>query len=93
VGQHCGRAERGILTDEAFQDHYEGEWDSLEDYVEYVLQETDFYRSLDEALERVPEDLRRHVKVDLEGIAEEWEQGLYVAEAPGGMVWVFDARA
>jgi antirestriction protein len=89
-----GEQSEELLTDEAFQDHYEGEWDSLEDYVEYVLQETDFYRTLDEALERaVPEDLRRHVKVDLEGIAEEWEQGLYVVDGPGGKVWVFDARA
>jgi antirestriction protein len=87
-----GEQSEELLTDEAFQDHYEGEWDSLEDYVEYMLQETDFYRSLDEALERVPEDLRRHVKVDLEGIAEEWEQGLYVVEAPGGRVWVFEVR-
>jgi antirestriction protein len=88
-----GEQSEELLTDEAFQDHYLGEWDSTEDYVEYVLQETDFYRSLDEALERVPEDLRRHVKVDLEGIAEEWEQGLYVVERAEGGVWVFDARA
>lgn len=88
-----GEQSEELLTDEAFQDHYEGEWDSLEDYVEDVLQETDFYRNLDEALERtVPEDLRRHVKVDLEGIAEEWEQGLYVVEGNNGKVFVFDAR-
>jgi antirestriction protein len=88
-----GEQSEELLSDEAFQDHYEGEWDSLEDYVEYLLQETDFYRHLDEVLEHMPEDLRRHVKVDLEGISEEWEQGLHVVDAPGGKVWVFDSHA
>jgi antirestriction protein len=87
-----GEQSEELLTDEAFQDHFEGEWESLEDYVEDVLQETDFYSNLEEALKRVPEDLRRHVKVDLERVAEDWEQGLYVVERPEGGVWVFDAR-
>lgn len=67
--------------------------DSLEDYVEDVLQETDFYRNLEKALERVPEDLRQYVTVDVEGISDAWEQGLHVMEAPGGKVWVFDTRS
>jgi antirestriction protein len=81
-----------LLTDEAFRDHYEGEWDSLEDYVEYILDETGFTAELDRALAGLPEDLRRHVKVDLEGIAEEWAQGLHLAERGDGRVWVFDAH-
>ncbi len=51
-----------------------------------------FYGSLDEVLERLPEDLQHYVTVDVEGIAEEWGQTLHVAEAPGGKVWVFDTR-
>lgn len=82
-----------LLTDEAFQDHYEGEWDSLEDYVAYILDETGFTSELDRALAGLPEDLRRHVTVDTEGIAEEWAQGLHVVERGDGKVMVFDARA
>jgi antirestriction protein len=81
-----------LLTDEAFRDHYEGEWDSLEDYVEYMLDETGFTAELERALAGLPEVLRRYVKVDVDGIAEEWAQGLHVVERGDGKVWVFDAR-
>lgn len=33
------------------------------------------------------------MKVDTEGIAEEWAQGLHLVERRGGKVMVFDARA
>jgi len=89
---YVGDTSGELLEPERFQDHYLGEWDSLEDYVEDVLQETGFYHNLDEALQQIPEDLRHYVKVDVEGIAEEWGQGLYVVEALGVKVWVFDAR-
>jgi antirestriction protein len=91
--EYVGDTSGELLEPERFRDHYLGEWDSLNDYVEDVLQETDFYGNLDEALARIPEDLRHYVKVDVEGIAEEWEQGLHVVDAPGGRVWVFDTRA
>jgi antirestriction protein len=80
-----------LLTDEAFRDHFEGEY-ALEDYVEYILDETGFTAELDRALQGLPEDLRHYVQVDIEGIAEEWGQGLHVVETDGGKVWVFDAR-
>lgn len=86
---HVGDTSGELLEPERFSDHYLGEWESLSDYVEDVLQEIDFYRNLDEALQRVPEDLRQYVKVDVKGIADEWGQGLYVVDAPGGKVWVF----
>ena len=82
-----------LLTDEAFHDHYEGEYDSLEDYVEYILDETGFTAELDRALQGLPEDLRHYVQVDIEGVAEAWGQGLHVVETNGGKVWVFDARS
>jgi antirestriction protein len=81
-----------LLTEDSFRDHYEGEFESTADYVEYFLQETDFYGQLEEALSGIPEDLRRYVKIDVEGIAEEWGQGLHVVETGGGKVWVFDGR-
>lgn len=82
-----------LLTDEAFHDHFEGEYNSLEDYVEYILDETGFNSELEQVLSVLPEDLRRYVHVDAEGIAEEWSQGLHVVETEGGKVWVFDARS
>jgi antirestriction protein len=91
--EYVGDTAGALIDDDAFRDHYEGEWDSLTDYVEHMLDETGFHQLLDDALQALPEDLRRHVKVDTEGIAEEWEQGLHVVEAPGGRVWVFDARS
>jgi antirestriction protein len=80
------------IDDEAFRDYYEGEWDSLTDYVEYMLEEAGFYQALDGALQVLPEDIRRHVAADVEAIAQEWAQGLHVAETPDGRVWVFDGR-
>ena len=88
VGDMAGE----LLDDERFQDAYLGTWDSLGEYVQDVLSETGFYEQLDEALKIIPEELRRHVQVDVDGIAEEWEQGLHVTEATGGRVYVFDGR-
>lgn len=81
-----------LLEPGRFQDAYPGEYDSLEDYVEYILTETEFYGQLDQALEFLPEDLRRYVKVDTEGIAEEWGQSLHAVETTDGRVWVFEVR-
>lgn len=89
---YVGDTSGELLEPERFRDHYLGEWDSLSDYVEDVLQEMGFYGNLDEALARIPEDLRHYVKVDVEGIAEEWEQGLHVVEGNNSKVFVFDAR-
>lgn len=87
-----GEQSEELLTDEAFQDHYLGEWESLEEYVADVLQGTGFYDQLERTLEAIPEDLRRHIEVNIEGIAEEWEQGLHVVDGNNGKVFVFDAR-
>lgn len=43
-----------LLEPERFQDAYLGEYDSLEDYVEYVLEETELYDQLDRALGSYP---------------------------------------
>ncbi|MGH7869940.1 MAG: antirestriction protein ArdA [Candidatus Dormibacteraceae bacterium] len=90
--EYVGETADELLDDESFRDHYEGTFDSLEAYVEYILEETGFYRELERALEVVPEDLRRYIEVDVKGIAEEWGQGLHVVETEDGRVWVFDGR-
>jgi hypothetical protein len=46
-----------------------------------------------ETPERTAEDCRKYVKVDVESIAEEWEQRRRMVGAPGGRVWVFATRA
>jgi len=69
--EYVGDTSGELLDAENFHDHYEGTFDSLEGYVEYILEETGFYSELDRALEVFPEELRRNIKVDLEGIAEE----------------------
>ncbi|HEX3782717.1 MAG TPA: antirestriction protein ArdA [Pseudonocardiaceae bacterium] len=91
--EYIGDTAGELLDDDAFGDHYEGEWDSLTDYVEYVLEETGVTEQLDRALAGFADDIRRNVQLDVAGLAEEWEQGLHVADAPGGRVWVFDARS
>lgn len=67
-----------------FQDHFLGEYENMEAYVEEILSETGFYRELDEALQVIPEDLRRYVQVDVEGLARDWGFELHVVESSGG---------
>lgn len=72
---------------ERFGDHYRGEWDSFEAYIEDYLQETEFFRFLDS----VPEDMRGYIEVDVEQIARDWGCDYEIAERPDGGVWVFCA--
>jgi antirestriction protein len=73
---------------ERFGDHYRGKWESFEAYVRDYLEETEFYRFLDE----VPEDMRGYIEVDVEQIAQDWSCDYYAVELTGGRVAVFDAR-
>jgi antirestriction protein len=73
---------------ERFGDHYRGEWESFEAYVKDYLEETEFYRFLDQ----VPEDMRGYVEVDVEQMARDWGSDYEVVERPDGGVWVFDPR-
>jgi antirestriction protein len=67
---------------------YRGEWDSFEAYVEDWLQETEFYRFLDQ----MPDDIRGYVTVDVMQIARDWSSDYEVIERPDGGVWMFEAR-
>jgi len=72
-----------------FEDHYLGEWNSMEAYAENLLEEGEGYRVVNEA----PEWLRPYLKVDVEGYARDLGYDLHVVEKSGGGVWVFDARS
>lgn len=90
--EYVGDTAGELTSDEAFLDHYLGTWESVEAYVEEVLQETGFYGQLEERLAGLPDDVRRNIQVDVAGIAQEWEQGLHLVEGTDGGVLVFSAR-
>jgi antirestriction protein len=75
-----------------FEDHFLGKFESMEAYVEQVLDETGFNRNLDEALAVLPEDLREYISIDVEQLASEWGMYLHEVEASGGGVLIFDPR-
>jgi antirestriction protein len=85
---YVGEQSEDLLTDERFQDHYLGHFDSTEVYAEYILEETGSYHYLDE----IPENLRMYAKYDTEQMARDMEIELYIAEAEYGGVFVFDPR-
>jgi len=75
---------------ERFEDHYRGEYYSVQAYVEDVLDNIGFNHDLDLALRVIPEDLRRYVAVDVDGLARGWEVELHVVARNDGKVWIFD---
>lgn len=86
--EHVGAEREDLLTDERFQDHYLGKFDSAEAYAEYILEETGSY----EYLEQIPESLRVYAKFDTEMMGRDMEIELHVVEASEGGVHVFDPR-
>jgi antirestriction protein len=83
---YVGRVDDELV--EQFQDRFMGEWESVTEYAKHVLEETEFYRFLD----HIPEEMRIYINVDVEQYAEDLTCEMYVAESPGGGVWVFDVR-
>lgn len=71
---------------EVFEDHYHGEWESFEAYIEDYLEETGFYGFMD----TVPEEMRGYVEVDVAGIARDWGGDFLVIELRNGRVAVVD---
>ena len=74
---------------EQFEDHYQGEWESVEAYAEYLLDELGAQRVIDEA----PEWLQPYLKLDVEGFARDLEIGgdVYVV-AYGGRRVIVEGR-
>ena len=84
--EHVGEQSESLLTTERFNDHYQGEFDSAEDFVDYYLSETD---SLD-FMRFMPDSVKHYIKVDLEMYARDWQsEGLLVEELETGRVAVF----
>lgn len=71
-----------------FDDHYQGEWASMEEYVEHYVEESEGQAYLDQ----VPEWLQPYVKIDIERLAQDMFIDMEVTYRPGGGVWVFQAR-
>lgn len=93
-GEPFGHWAAYVGTDSAeeldrFEDHFRGEWDSFDDYVRDYLEQTDFYRFLED----VPDDMRGYVDVDVAQMARDWAADYEVVEQAGGRVWVFELRA
>lgn len=68
------------------EDHYRGEWESFEAYIDDYLQETEFYAFM----ESVPEEMRGYVEVDVVAIAQDWSGEYLVVELRDGRVAVID---
>jgi antirestriction protein len=75
-------------TCEVYNDAYRGEYDSFKDYVEELIDESEY----DRILERLPEDIRQYVIIDTEAMARDWEADYEVVSAPGGGVFIFEQR-
>jgi antirestriction protein len=71
-----------------FEDDYLGHYDSVEAYVEELVDDVGYERMLDEA---VPESFRPYVRIDVDQLAHDMEIGgdIHVLPADGGGVWIF----
>lgn len=98
--QRIGRTRRGythwvdyIDTDnhdglDRFEDHYPAPMPSLRPTAEHILEETEAHRSF----EHIPDDLRGHVKFDVDAMATDTGINLYITETTDGGVHMFDQR-
>lgn len=82
---HVG--ERSDEAIEQFEDRYQGLWESVEAYAEYMLDELDAHGVVNEA----PEWLQPYLNIDVQGFARDLEIGgdIVTAETPEGGVWVW----
>lgn len=71
-----------------FEDHYRGEYTSMEEYVEQYLDDADACSFM----RYVPERLQPYVKVDVKMLAQDMGFDLEVVEKGDGGVFVFDVR-
>lgn len=85
---HVGETGDDLI--EQFEDRYQGEWESIEAYAEYLLDELSAKRVIDEA----PEWLQPYLKLDVEGFARDLELGgdAIAADSPRGRSWIFGGR-
>lgn len=76
---------------DGFDEAYLGEYDSLQAYVEQLIDDLGYDELLDRA---VPPGIRPYVKIDVAATARDLQFGgdLQAVPAEGGGVWIFDAR-
>lgn len=74
-----------------FTERYLGRYESVEGYVEQLIDELGYDQLLDEV---IPESLRPYVQIDVEGLARDMQLGgdIWATEADDGGIWVFDGR-
>jgi len=73
-----------------FEEAYHGEWDSMEQFAESLIDDLGLLRDLDDI---IPETLRGYVDVDFDALGRDLElSGDYDSRGtPNGSVWVFYA--
>ncbi len=83
--QRCGHSEDTLVE---FDDHYLGEWTSLEAYADELLDDLGYLRAVEEA---VPDSMQPYVRVDTEAFGRDLELSgdLTVVEHDKG-VWLFE---
>lgn len=84
---HVGETSDDVI--EQFEDRYQGEWESVEAYGEYLLNELGAQRAVDEA----PEWLQPYLKLDVTGFARDLEINgdVISSESPTG-TWIFSGQ-
>lgn len=73
-----------------FEDAYLGEWQSVTEYAEHLLDEFGLQEAIDQV---VPESLRYYVKIDAEAFARDLELSgdITAVDRPEGGVWIFSS--
>jgi antirestriction protein len=85
---HIGSGDIASLV--GFEDAYRGHWESVEAYVEDLLDDLGIDKDIEEA---VPEYLQPYVKFDAEGFGRDLEIGGDITTSSGdGGVYIFDGR-
>ena len=76
---------------ERFDDHYLGEWASIEEFAESMI---DDYGIMDDIEKMVPEHIRPYLEIDIEALAQDLQYSgdIIAIDKPDSGVWVFDAR-
>jgi len=76
-------------TEQQFEAHFRGEWESVTAYAEHLLTETNAYEELHHVVQDMSERLQPYLVIDVAAYARDLELELHIVEHEGG-VWVFD---
>jgi antirestriction protein len=75
-------------ADDSFSEAFSGEWESISDYAEQMLDDFGLEAAIDSV---VPEGLRAYVRIDAEGLGRDLVLGgdVVALDTPSGSVWIF----